>query len=124
VSLHAGINLDVDRNFLSRLRDWCNQREMTYDTAARGRRVYKHKTMACFRSSQSKMAGASDWFTIGSTVACKTCHEQEIEGEVQAFDPQTKMLVLSILLIAKIVSVVNRINARARRHARRTVQCK
>ncbi|EZA54683.1 LSM12-like protein A [Ooceraea biroi] len=25
------------------------------------------------------MAGASDWFTIGSTVACKTCHEQEIE---------------------------------------------
>jgi len=70
------------------------------------------------------MAGASDWFTIGSTVACKTCHEQEIEGEVQAFDPQTKMLVLSILLSAKIVLIVDRIIARAHRHARRTVQCK
>ncbi|XP_011141046.1 protein LSM12 homolog A isoform X2 [Harpegnathos saltator] len=40
------------------------------------------------------MAGASDWFSIGSTVVCKTCHEQEIEGEVLAFDPQTKMLIL------------------------------
>jgi len=95
-----------------------------YNGADRWSTVYKHETMACFRSSQSKMAGASDWFTIGSTVACKTCHEQEIEGEVQAFDPQTKMLVLSILLIAKIVSVIDRLNARARRHARRTVQCK
>lgn len=43
------------------------------------------------------MAGASDWFSIGSTVLCKTCHEKEIEGEVLAFDPQTKMLILSIL---------------------------
>ncbi|XP_011882124.1 PREDICTED: protein LSM12 homolog [Vollenhovia emeryi] len=40
------------------------------------------------------MAGASDWFSIGSTVLCKTCHEKEIEGEVLAFDPQTKMLIL------------------------------
>ncbi|XP_020292681.1 protein LSM12 homolog [Pseudomyrmex gracilis] len=43
---------------------------------------------------QSKMAASNDWFTIGSTVLCKTCHEQEIEGEVLAFDPQTKMLIL------------------------------
>jgi len=47
-----------------------------------------------FRASQSKMAGARDWFIIGSMLACKTYHGQKIEGEVQAFDPQTKMLVL------------------------------
>ncbi|XP_063984841.1 protein LSM12 homolog A [Diachasmimorpha longicaudata] len=40
------------------------------------------------------MAGVSDWFSIGSTVACKTCYHKEIEGEVLAFDPQTKMLIL------------------------------
>ncbi|XP_015602012.1 protein LSM12 homolog A [Cephus cinctus] len=40
------------------------------------------------------MAGVSDCFSIGSTVACKTCYNKEIEGEVLAFDPQTKMLIL------------------------------
>ncbi|CAD6232522.1 GSCOCG00006931001-RA-CDS [Cotesia congregata] len=40
------------------------------------------------------MAGVSDWFSIGSTVACKTCYKKDIEGEVLAFDPQTKMLIL------------------------------
>ncbi|XP_058799225.1 protein LSM12 homolog A-like [Phymastichus coffea] len=40
------------------------------------------------------MAGVSDYFSIGSTVACKTCHNKEIEGEVLAFDQQTKMLIL------------------------------
>lgn len=44
------------------------------------------------------MAGVSDCFSIGSTVACTTCFKQNIEGEVLAFDPSTKMLVLSILL--------------------------
>lgn len=44
------------------------------------------------------MAGVGDYFSIGSTVACKTCYEKEIEGEVLAFDQQTKMLILSILL--------------------------
>lgn len=43
------------------------------------------------------MAGVSDWFSIGSTVACKTCYNVEIEGDVVAFDPQTKMLILRIL---------------------------
>lgn len=43
------------------------------------------------------MAGVSDCFGIGSIVACKTCYNKEIEGEVLAFDPQTKMLILSIL---------------------------
>ncbi|XP_026293853.1 protein LSM12 [Frankliniella occidentalis] len=40
------------------------------------------------------MAGVSECFNIGSVVACKTCYEKEIEGEVLAFDPQTKMLIL------------------------------
>ena len=46
-----------------------------------------------------KMAGVSECFSIGSIVACKTCFSKEIEGEVLAFDPQTKMLILSILFI-------------------------
>nr|QBH72794.1 hypothetical protein [Franklinothrips vespiformis] len=41
-----------------------------------------------------KMAGVSECFSIGSIVACKTCYQKEIEGEVLAFDPQTKMLIL------------------------------
>lgn len=45
------------------------------------------------------MAGVSECFNIGSVVACKTCYEKEIEGEVLAFDPQTKMLILSILYV-------------------------
>lgn len=44
------------------------------------------------------MAAVSDCFSIGSTVACTTCFMKNIEGEVLAFDSQTKMLILSILL--------------------------
>lgn len=47
---------------------------------------------------KQKMAGVNECFSIGSIVACKTCYNKEIEGEVLAFDPQTKMLILSILL--------------------------
>lgn len=43
------------------------------------------------------MAAVSDCFTVGSTVACTTCFHKNIEGEVLAFDPETKMLILSIL---------------------------
>lgn len=43
------------------------------------------------------MAGISECFSIGSTVSCTTCFKQVIEGDVLAFDPSTKMLVLSIL---------------------------
>lgn len=39
-------------------------------------------------------AVSGDYFTIGSTVWCRTCYNQEIEGEVLAFDPQSKMLSL------------------------------
>lgn len=48
------------------------------------------------------MAAVSDCFSIGSTVACTTCFNQNIEGEVLAFDPLTKMLILSILLQNKL----------------------
>lgn len=47
---------------------------------------------------RQKMAGVNECFSIGSIVSCKTCYNKEIEGEVLAFDPQTKMLILSILL--------------------------
>lgn len=44
------------------------------------------------------MAGlVQDCFSIGSTVECTTCYNANIEGEVLAFDQQTKMLILSIL---------------------------
>jgi len=47
------------------------------------------------------MAAVSDCFSIGSTVACTTCHKQNIEGEVLAFDQNSKMLILSILFRKK-----------------------
>ncbi|CAD7090511.1 unnamed protein product [Hermetia illucens] len=40
------------------------------------------------------MAAVGDCFSIGSIVACKTCFDQTVEGEVLAFDQQTKMLIL------------------------------
>ncbi|XP_059479769.1 protein LSM12 homolog A [Neocloeon triangulifer] len=40
------------------------------------------------------MAQVSECFTIGSVVSCVTCLNKELEGEVLAFDHQTKMLVL------------------------------
>lgn len=46
-----------------------------------------------------KMAapGPGEYFSIGSHVACLTCLGQRLQGEVVAFDYQTKMLTLSIL---------------------------
>lgn len=46
-----------------------------------------------------EMAAVSDCFSLGSIVWCRTCYNNEVEGEVQAFDPQTKILILSILLL-------------------------
>ncbi|CAH1961854.1 unnamed protein product [Acanthoscelides obtectus] len=40
------------------------------------------------------MAAVSDFFSLGSVVWCRTCYNQEVEGEVLAFDPQTKILIL------------------------------
>ncbi|XP_017851051.1 LSM12 homolog A isoform X2 [Drosophila busckii] len=36
----------------------------------------------------------NDCFSIGSTVLCTTCFKDEVEGEVLAFDHNTKMLIL------------------------------
>jgi len=40
------------------------------------------------------MSAVSDCFSVGSTVSCTTCFQKNIEGEVLAFDPETKMLIL------------------------------
>ncbi|XP_004535315.1 protein LSM12 homolog A [Ceratitis capitata] len=40
------------------------------------------------------MAAVNDCFTIGSSVLCTTCFNEEVEGEVLAFDHNTKMLIL------------------------------
>ena len=53
------------------------------------------------------MAGVNECFSIGSIVACRTCYNKDIEGEVLAFDPQTKMLILSILLNVSIIYVAS-----------------
>lgn len=44
------------------------------------------------------MAAVSDCFSIGSTVLCTTCFKEDVEGEVLAYDHQTKMLILSMLV--------------------------
>ncbi|XP_050315749.1 LSM12 homolog A-like [Anthonomus grandis grandis] len=40
------------------------------------------------------MAGVNDLFTLGSVVWCRTCYNTEVEGEVMAFEPLNKMLIL------------------------------
>nr|CAG4643561.1 EOG090X0FOW [Ilyocryptus agilis] len=40
------------------------------------------------------MSESNEYFSVGSLVSCKTCHNQVIEGEVLAFDQPTKMLIL------------------------------
>lgn len=45
-----------------------------------------------------KMADSSECFNIGSTVSCVTCFDEELQGEVLAFDSHVKLLTLSILL--------------------------
>ena len=48
-----------------------------------------------FFSSQNMASDGNEYFSVGSLVSCKTCHNQVIEGEVLAFDQPTKMLILS-----------------------------
>ena len=40
-----------------------------------------------------------DFLNIGTKIVCKTCHGQEIKGEVTGFDEATKMVILSILFV-------------------------
>lgn len=41
-----------------------------------------------------KMAAPGECFSVGSQVACRTCQEQRLQGEVVAFDYPSKMLAL------------------------------
>lgn len=41
------------------------------------------------------MAQMQDCFSLGSTVAVTTCYDESIEGQVMAFDLNTKLLILS-----------------------------
>ena len=39
----------------------------------------------------------AEYFKVGMTISCETCHGVKIQGDVVAFDLPTKMLALSIL---------------------------
>ena len=39
----------------------------------------------------------AEYFKVGMTISCETCHGLKIQGDVVAFDLPTKMLALSIL---------------------------
>lgn len=41
--------------------------------------------------------GPGEYVTVGSQVSCLTCLGEQVQGEVLAFDYQSKMLILSIL---------------------------
>ncbi|KAF0025746.1 hypothetical protein F2P81_022627 [Scophthalmus maximus] len=43
--------------------------------------------------------GPGEYFNVGSHVSCLTCLGQRLQGEVVAFDYQSKMLTLSILRV-------------------------
>ncbi|KAK2164292.1 hypothetical protein LSH36_66g03012 [Paralvinella palmiformis] len=40
------------------------------------------------------MATDDNYFTVGMVVSCKTCHGQNVQGEVLAFDYNSKVLVI------------------------------
>ena len=41
-----------------------------------------------------RMATDLEFFNVGTTVSCRTCLDKEIEGEVIAFDSNTRMLII------------------------------
>ncbi|KAK2110711.1 hypothetical protein P7K49_010457 [Saguinus oedipus] len=43
-------------------------------------------------------APPGEYFSVGSQVSCRTCQEQRLQGEVVAFDYQSKMLALSAVV--------------------------
>lgn len=40
-----------------------------------------------------------EYFNIGSIVCCTTCYNQKVQGEVLAYDVETKMLAISIFIL-------------------------
>jgi hypothetical protein len=59
----------------------------------------RSRLMAVNFYGKHKMAGVNECFSVGSVVMCTNCFDEEIEGEVLGFEPTTKMLILSILLL-------------------------
>lgn len=51
-----------------------------------------------FLAEKMAAPGPGEYFSVGSHVSCLTCLGQRLQGEVVAFDYQSKMLTLSILL--------------------------
>ncbi|TWW82205.1 Protein LSM12 -like protein A, partial [Takifugu flavidus] len=50
-----------------------------------------------FLAEKMAAPGPGEYFSVGSHVSCLTCLGQRLQGEVVAFDYQSKMLTLSIL---------------------------
>lgn len=46
-------------------------------------------------SSGHNASDIYDYFVPGSVVRCVTCSKKNLEGEVMAFDPNTRILILS-----------------------------
>ena len=58
----------------------------------------ENQLLRCCRVYKMKIDMAEgDYFNPGMIVACTTCHGQKVEGEVMAFDYQSKVIALSIL---------------------------
>lgn len=70
----------------------------TQNRPASGTAPEVHQCASHYQMLICEMAAVSDCFSIGSIVSCTTCFLKTVEGEVLAFDPLTKMLILSILL--------------------------
>ena len=46
----------------------------------------------------------AEYFKVGMTISCETCHGLKIQGDVVAFDLPSKMLALSILCYKQYLS--------------------
>ncbi|KAM7319353.1 hypothetical protein ACRRTK_022465 [Alexandromys fortis] len=58
------------------------------------RKFEKHKSVFDVNHLMQIAAPAGEYFSVWSQVSCRTCQEQRLQGEVVAFDYQSKMLAL------------------------------
>ena len=66
-------------------------------SAPRHSHIFPCPIAIAFGRGMRMASDGNEYFSVGSLVSCKTCHNQVIEGEVLAFDQPTKMLILSKL---------------------------
>lgn len=71
-----------------------------------------------FLAEKMAAPGPGEYFSVGSHVSCLTCLGQRLQGEVVAFDYQSKMLTLSILCLFR--AAVGLLACRAARACRVT----